>query len=55
MYEIKRTEELINWFKDLDLDAKKDILVQIEILQEFGPRLGRPHVDTVTGSKIKKI
>lgn len=55
VYEIKRTEELINWFKDLDLDAKKDILVQIEILQEFGPRLGRPHVDTVTGSKIKNL
>ncbi len=55
MYEIKRTEELINWFKNLDLEAKKDILIQIEILQEFGPRLGRPHVDTITGSKIKNL
>lgn len=55
MYEIKRTEELILWFKDLDLDAKKDILVSLEILKEFGPKLGRPHVDTIAGSKIKNL
>ncbi|WP_243394110.1 type II toxin-antitoxin system RelE/ParE family toxin [Leptospira meyeri] len=55
VYEIKRTEEIILWIKELDNDAKKDILVSIEILKEFGPRLGRPHVDTITGSKIKNL
>ncbi|MCG6146640.1 type II toxin-antitoxin system RelE/ParE family toxin [Leptospira bandrabouensis] len=55
MYEIKRTEEMVLWLNDLDNDAKKDILVSIEILKEFGPRLGRPHVDTIAGSKIKNL
>ncbi len=55
MYELKRTEEFTLWFKDLDLDTKKDILISIEILKEFGPKLGRPHVDTIAGSKIKNL
>lgn len=35
----------------LPLRVKKTLLAHQQILSEFGPKLGRPYVDTVKGSK----
>ncbi len=43
MWEIKRTEELAEWTKTLDTDAREAILKYLIILKEIGPNLGRPH------------
>ena len=37
-------------FLELSEDVQDALLVDIEVLEEFGPSLGRPHVDTLKGS-----
>ncbi|MDQ0469595.1 type II toxin-antitoxin system RelE/ParE family toxin [Labrys wisconsinensis] len=38
-------------FAGLDADVRIEIAVGIALLQRFGPQLGRPHVDTLKGSR----
>jgi hypothetical protein len=38
-------------FDQLDEEVQDEILALMGLLQEFGPRLARPHVDTLNGSK----
>jgi hypothetical protein len=38
-------------FLELADDAQDELLAHAEILAEFGPGLGRPHVDTLAGSR----
>jgi hypothetical protein len=55
MWEVIQTVEFKEWYDDLDEDAKEDILSSVIILQNSGPVLGRPKVDTLKGSKIKNL
>ena len=38
-------------FAALDLDVQDELLAHAEVLAGFGPALGRPHVDTLSGSR----
>ena len=38
-------------FQNLAKDLQDELLAHAKLLQEFGPQLGRPTVDTLTGSK----
>lgn len=38
-------------FKDFPREVQKELLARVEALKEFGPMLGRPHVDTLNASK----
>jgi hypothetical protein len=38
-------------FDDLHEDVRTEILALSKVLQQFGPQLGRPRVDTLNGSK----
>ncbi len=38
-------------FDELPVDAQTEILALSRLLQQFGPRLGRPRVDTLNGSR----
>lgn len=38
-------------FKDLVADVQDALLATTRLLQDYGPQLGRPHVDTLSGSK----
>jgi hypothetical protein len=44
-------EEFDSEFQDLAEDLQDELLAHARILQEFGPQLGRPSVDTLKGSK----
>jgi hypothetical protein len=55
MWIIDRTEEIAEWIRKLDEDAKEAILKTLLILQEIGPLLGRPYVDTIKESKHKNM
>jgi hypothetical protein len=55
MWIIDRTEEIAEWIKNLDEDAKEAIFKSLLILQEIGPLLGRPYVDTIKESKHKNM
>ena len=43
------------WLGDLDEDSYEQVIAAIELLAERGPQLGRPIVDTVTGSRHKNM
>jgi hypothetical protein len=38
-------------FDDLPEDVQEELLARTRLLQQFGPQLGRPTVDTLNGSK----
>src|ERR1700687_3680049 len=38
-------------FEELDEDVRTEILALSRLLQQFGPQLGRPRVDTLKGSR----
>ena len=43
-------DEFAPEFDDLHEDVRTEILALTRLLQQFGPQLGRPHVDTLNGS-----
>jgi hypothetical protein len=44
-------EEFDLEFQAFDEDLQDELLAHAKLLQEFGPQLGRPSVDTLKGSK----
>jgi hypothetical protein len=50
-WEIETTDEFDRWFADLGEDGKVEVIAKVELLRHLGPRLGRPHADTLNGSK----
>ncbi|WP_436715425.1 type II toxin-antitoxin system RelE/ParE family toxin [Roseiconus lacunae] len=50
-WQIKTTEEFEAWFDSLDAEEQVSLDASILVLEAVGPTLGRPHVDTVNGSR----
>ncbi len=48
---VEYTDEFFAWWKSLDDDEQESVRASVGLLEECGPQLGRPHVDTVGGSK----
>ena len=42
-------------FDDFAEDVQDALLAQVSLLEQFGPRLGRPRVDTLSGSDIANL
>jgi hypothetical protein len=53
MWSIDRTEQVAEWVKNLDKDAKEAIFKSLLVLREIGPSLGRPHVDSIKKGGIR--
>lgn len=51
MWVVATTDEFDQWFKSLDDEAKVEIIAKVNLLGVMGPRLGRPHADTLKDSK----
>jgi hypothetical protein len=44
------------WFLGLDASEQQDVLAAILVLEQFGPALGRPYVDSIKGTeKVKNL
>lgn len=57
-WEIYQTDEVAAWMEDLrrtDPQAAEKVEAAVDVLSEHGPTLGRPLVDTLTGSKIANL
>lgn len=50
MWEVITTECFDEWFLAQDDALRESIYEAMGILEKFGPRLGRPYVDTLNGS-----
>jgi len=42
---------LMNGFAELDEEAQTETIAKVELLKLLGPRLSRPHADTLAGAK----
>jgi len=51
MWHVATTDEFDEWFAELDEDSQAELIAKVELLKLLGPRLGRPHADTLNGSK----
>lgn len=53
---MEATDEFQVWFSQDLTDAERiEVARKIELLEEKGPALGRPHADTIQGSKIANL
>ena len=50
-WDVVTSEKYDSWFLEQADDEKAVILSKIYLLEEYGPNLGRPHADTIKGSK----
>lgn len=48
---VELAEEFLPEFEALDQSVRTEVLALARVLQEFGPQLGRPRVDTLKGSR----
>jgi len=51
VWEIITSEKYDTWFLEQAEDDKALIRSKVHLLGEYGPNLGRPHADTLRGSK----
>ena len=51
MWHVATTAAFDEWFADLDEDGQAELIAKVELLKLLGPKLGRPHADTLNGSK----
>jgi hypothetical protein len=55
MWPVATTGDFDEWFADLGEDAQAEIIAKVELLKVLGPALGRPHADTLNGSKHRNM
>lgn len=51
MWSVLATEAFDKWFADLSEEAQAEVIAEVNLLRSFGPKLARPHADTLNGSK----
>ena len=51
MWNVEYTDKFEAWFDSLDEGEQKAVTAAVRLLRQEGPNLGRPHVDTIKGSR----
>jgi hypothetical protein len=51
LWEVQLSNEFAEEFKEFSAQVQDETYALIRLLQQFGPQLGRPRVDTLKGSK----
>ena len=46
---------IADWLRALDDDSREQVVAAVDLLEEHGPHLGRPLVDTVSGSRHRRM
>jgi hypothetical protein len=54
-WEVETTDEYDDWFLAQDNNGQESIRIKVDLLEEYGPYLPRPHADTLKGSKLKNL
>lgn len=55
MWSVEITECFAHWLKEQDKAMQLDVIAALDLLKQEGPHLGRPHVDTLYGSKVANM
>jgi len=51
MWSVATTSEFDLWFAQLLTDGQAEVIARVNLLKLLGPKLKRPHADTLKGSK----
>ena len=51
MWRVEYTDEFESWWDQLSADEQERVAAAVELLEQHGPSLGRPIVDTLEGSR----
>ena len=51
MWKVEYTDEFGLWWETLTEDEQDSLDASVRLVEQFGPHLGRPHSDTIKGSK----
>lgn len=54
-WQVATTDSFDEWFGELDEAAQAEIIAKVRLVELFGPQLGRPHVDTLKGSRFANL
>ena len=54
-WEIEGSDEFSRWYQELSEDEIESVNFSVDLLELSGPMLGRPHVDTLKGSRIANL
>ena len=52
---IEVSDEFTAWYQELSGDEIESVNFSVDLLEQSGPVLGRPHVDTLKGSRIANL
>jgi hypothetical protein len=55
MWEVATTDIFDEWFQTLEEEERAEIEAKVNLLELFGPALGRPHADTLNGSRFANM
>lgn len=50
-WEIEYTDEFETWWNSLSEDEQEEIAAKVDLLEERGPTLSRPHADVIVTSR----
>jgi hypothetical protein len=51
MWLVATTGDFDEWFAALPAESQAEVIAKVELLRRLGPQLGRPHADTLKGSR----
>ncbi len=54
-YEVEFADEFGTWWENLTLAEQESVAFGVGLLEEFGIALGRPHADTLHGSRFANM
>jgi hypothetical protein len=54
-WDVDLHDDFVPEYHALEKDVQDELLARIGLLERFGPQLGRPHVDTVNGSRHRNM
>ena len=54
-WSIEATDEFQQWFAGLSAAERVSVARKVDLLEEIGPLLGRPDVDTIKGSRFPNM
>src|ERR1700685_3970902 len=52
-WDVETSDEFTAWYNGLDDDETDSVDAAIELLEKYGPMLGRPHADVVHQSSFR--
>ena|SRR5579872_6752818 len=50
-WDVEVSDEFREWYEELTPEEQDSVTYSVDLLRHGGPSLGRPHVDTVKGSR----